>query len=338
LDREDLKKFVRMIREIVHIDETLCDGCGLCIPSCHEGALRIVDGKARLISDLMCDGLGACLGHCPQGAITIEKREAGAYDETRVMEIMAEKGENTVVAHLQHLKEHQEMAYLREGITFLNERGKQLGLDTQRILSRVHGAHVEKEQLACGCAGSEARSFTARSAAGGYAPGLATSQPAPAGPVPGDPSLPGPSRRKYAQAGLETREAHAARSSELGHWPVQMHLINPVASCYRGADVLLAADCVAYALGDFHSRWLRGRSLAIACPKLDSGTDSYVIKLKSLIDEAKINTLTVLIMQVPCCGGLMRMVREAAAGCSRKVPVRQVIVGVEGEILQEEWV
>ena len=111
-----------MIREMVKIDEELCDGCGECIPNCHEGALQMIDGKARLISDLMCDGLGACLGHCPQGAITIEKREAEAYNETKVMEIMVGKGANTVVAHLSHLKEHNEMEFLSEGVQFLPQQ------------------------------------------------------------------------------------------------------------------------------------------------------------------------------------------------------------------------
>ena len=102
--------------------------------------------------------------------------------------------------------------------------------------------------------------------------------------------------------------------------------------------MVLAADCVAFSLGDFHAKWLRGKSLAIACPKLDSGLDTYVSKIKSLIEDAKINTLTVMIMQVPCCGGLLQMVRAATADAARKVPVKAVVVGVEGEILQEEWV
>ena len=136
-----------------------------CIPNCHEGALQMIDGKARLISDLMCDGLGACLGHCPQGAITIEKREAEPYDETKVMEIMVGKGENTVVAHLLHLKEHNEMDFLREGVQYLKDHENELEFNLKDVMSRVHHAKVEEEQLACGCAGSEARSFNSNSAA-----------------------------------------------------------------------------------------------------------------------------------------------------------------------------
>jgi hypothetical protein len=117
-----------------------------------------------------------------------------------------------------------------------------------------------------------------------------------------------------------------------------MHLINPASSYFQQTDLVLAADCVAFSLGSFHSKWLRGKSLAIACPKLDSGLDSYVSKITSLMDQARINTLTVMMMQVPCCGGLLQMVKAASAQATRKVPVKAVIVGVEGEILQEEWV
>ena len=126
--------------------------------------------------------------------------------------------------------------------------------------------------------------------------------------------------------------------SQLTQWPIQMHLINPTAPYYQGADVLLTADCVAYALGDFHREYLKDKSIAIACPKLDQGQDIYLEKIKSWIDEAKINTLTVLIMQVPCCGGLLNLAQQAAEGATRKVPVKYVVVGVQGEILQEEWV
>ena len=125
--------------------------------------------------------------------------------------------------------------------------------------------------------------------------------------------------------------------SQLTQWPIQMHLINPAAPYYQGADVLLTADCVAYALGDFHREYLQDKSIAIACPKLDQEQDIYLEKIKSWFDEAKINTLTVLIMQVPCCTGLLHLAQQAAEGATRKVPIKYVVVGVQGEILQEEW-
>ncbi len=307
-----------MIREMVKIDEDLCDGCAQCIPNCHEGALQIIDGKARLVSDLMCDGLGACLGHCPQGAITIEKREAESYNETKVMEIMVSKGANTVVAHLSHMKEHNEMEFLGEGVKYLRDHEDELDFDVREVLGRVHRSHIEEEQLACGCPGSEARSFTPQSAAG---------QPVSVVPITMAPVNP-----------VFSNPANADQASELRQWPVQMHLINPTASYFRQSDMVLAADCVGFSLGNFHSKWLKGKSLAIACPKLDDGHESYIAKIKSLVDDAKINTLTVMMMQVPCCGGLIKMVNTALSQASRKVPVKIVIVSAEGEILKEEWI
>jgi hypothetical protein len=124
----------------------------------------------------------------------------------------------------------------------------------------------------------------------------------------------------------------------LTHWPVQLHLISPLAPHFQGCDLLLAADCTAYALGDFHHGYLKDRALTIACPKLDGGQENYVEKLTALIDNAKINTLTVLIMQVPCCGGLLSLAQQAAAQAKREVPIKCVVVGIQGGILKDEWV
>ena len=135
-----------------------------------------------------------------------------------------------------------------------------------------------------------------------------------------------------------TPEAEGNRPSQLTHWPVQLHLVSPLAPHFQGADLLLAADCTAYALGDFHKDFLKGKALAIACPKLDADQDVYEQKLIAFIDEAKINTLTVLIMQVPCCGGLLRLAQSAASQAQRKVPIKCVVVGLQGGILKEEWV
>ncbi len=126
-------------------------------------------------------------------------------------------------------------------------------------------------------------------------------------------------------------------SSALRQWPVQMHLINPRAPYYQGADVLLSADCVGFSYGDFHRDFLKQKSIAIACPKLDQGKEIYIEKIKSLIDEAKINTLTVAIMEVPCCSGLLALAQEGAKRASRKVPIKYIVVGVQGDILKEEW-
>jgi hypothetical protein len=132
-------------------------------------------------------------------------------------------------------------------------------------------------------------------------------------------------------------EPEGTIASQLRQWPIQLHLISPEAPYYQGADVVLAADCVAYALGDFHREHLRGKSLAIACPKLDTEQEIYKQKIKAWFEDANINTLTVMIMQVPCCMGLLNIVQQAAVDSTRKVPVKSLVVGIKGEILQEEW-
>jgi NAD-dependent dihydropyrimidine dehydrogenase PreA subunit len=242
-----------MKRDILKIDEELCNGCGECVPNCHEGALQVIDGKVRLVSELMCDGLGDCIGHCPEGAITIEKREAEPYSETLVVE---------------------QIAY-----------------------SNAHAHNHEGG----GCPGS--RAMVIEKPVSDNRSVLAVDQP-----------------------------------SQLRQWPVQMHLVNPNAPYFRSADLLLAADCVPFSMGDFHSNHLKGKSLAIACPKLDTGTDSYIEKLTSMIDIARVNTITVMMMEVPCCGGLLQMVKKSLENASRKVPVKKMIVGINGKVLQEEWV
>lgn len=290
-----------MKRSIIKIDEDKCTGCGLCIPNCPEGAIQMIDGKARLVSDLCCDGLGACLGHCPEGAITIEEREAGPYDEKRVMENVVEHGENTILAHLTHLKEHGETEYFKQAAEFLAEKGIE-----NPLLKEVNATTSPAQAAHDRCPGSRSMQFGSAVAA--------------------------------APAASGREEIGGIRPSALSHWPVQLHLMSPMAQQYQGADVLLAADCTAFAAGDFHKDHLKGKALAIACPKLDQGQEVYVEKIKALIDDAKINTLTVMIMEVPCCGGLLQTAQQAAAQASRKVPVKCMVVGIQGDILKEDWV
>ena len=294
-------KFMTMIREIVKIDDNLCDGCGDCVPVCREGAIQIIDNKARLISDLMCDGLGACLGHCPQGAITIEKREAEPYNETKVMEIMIEKGKNTVIAHLKHLKEHNEIEYYKEGVNYLKKNADNTSFNVNELIQNLHNEFQSNHHDMGGCPGARTISFN---------------------------------RNKT----LEDSENMVSRNSELSQWPIQMHLINPNAPYFQNSNLVLAADCIAYALGNFHQKYLKGNSLVIACPKLDTGKEMYLEKLKALIDQANVNTITVMIMQVPCCSGLLHMAQEASQSAERNVPVKATVVSLEGEILQEEWI
>ena len=301
-----------MKRDILKIDEDLCNGCGQCVPNCHEGALQVIDGKVRLVSELMCDGLGACIGHCPEGAITIEKREAEAYNEIRVMEQMKDKGKNTVIAHLKHLKDHGETGFLQEGVSYLKIHREVLNFNLDEVMTEVHNH--------------------------GKIP-VTQPQPQPQPHIHQGGGCPGSKMMVIDKpAAHETNALATEQPSELRQWPVQMHLLNPNAPYFRGADLLFAADCVAFSMGGFHSEHLKGKSLAIACPKLDHGREIYVEKLTAMIDNAKINTITVMMMEVPCCGGLLQMVKTSLAAASRKVPVKKLIVGINGEILQEEWV
>lgn len=313
-----------MEREIVKIDEDLCNGCGVCIPSCHEGALQIIDGKARLISDLMCDGLGACLNHCPQDAMTIEKREAEPYDEIKVISIMVEKGKNTVVAHMKHLKEHNETVFLKQAVQYLKENQNNIEFSVDEVIREVHNSQSSamNDHQECGCSGSAPKTIE---------------RPSVMTPMGG---CPGSQARTIDRDTIKPEGTQYAGDapSELRQWPVQMHLVNPMAPYFRDADMVLAADCVAFAMGDFHSKFLKGRSVGIACPKLDNGQETYVQKLIQMIDMAKINTLTVAIMQVPCCGGLLQTAKMAVAQANRKIPLKLAVISIEGEVLKEEWV
>jgi NAD-dependent dihydropyrimidine dehydrogenase PreA subunit len=305
-----------MKRDILKIDEDLCNGCGLCVPNCHEGALQVIDGKVRLVSELMCDGLGACIGHCPEGAITIETREAEPYNETRVMEQMINKGKNTIMAHLKHLKDHGETGFLQEGVSYLKVHRTGLNFNLDEVLREVHNhGHAAPSPVEI----QKQDHSHAHGHEGGGCPG---------------------SRAMVIEKadGSDKLPPAGDQPSELRQWPVQMHLINPNASYFKGADLLLAADCVAFSMGGFHSKHLKGKSLAIACPKLDHGTDTYVQKLIVLIDSARVNTITVMMMEVPCCGGLLQMVKSALSQASRKVPLKMMIVGINGEVQQDDWV
>lgn len=284
-------------RKIIVIDEEKCNGCGACIPNCPEGAIQIVDGKARLISDLLCDGLGACLGHCPQGAIEIIEREAEPYDERKVMANMARLGANVIKAHLEHLRDHGQTEFLSQALSYLDEKGIENPLKSGQRGAGAHAGHH------AGCPGAKAFDF----------------------------------RAVHADS-KEEDAAPVQAKSQLRQWPVQMHLILPNAPYFQGADVVLAADCTAYALGSFHNDYLKGKALAIACPKLDSDQDAYVQKIKGWLEDARINTLTVLIMQVPCCRGLLGLAQQALSESKRKVPIKVAVVGLQGEILKEEWV
>ena len=232
-----------MIRRIIHIDQERCNGCGLCARACHEGAIGMVDGKAKLLRDDYCDGLGDCLPTCPTGAITFVEREAAAYDEAAVQ-----------------------------------ARKKEL-----------------EQPLACGCPGSQSRTIC-----------------------------------------REEQERHAAPSavaSQLRQWPVQIKLAPVHAPYFQGAKLLVAADCSAYAYGNFHNEFMGGKVTLIGCPKLD-GVD-YSEKLTEILRENDIKSVTVVRMEVPCCGGLEHAVITALKHSGKMIPWQVVTLSTDGHILEQ---
>lgn len=280
-----------MKRTVIHIDEEKCTGCGLCLPNCPEGAIQIIDGKARLVSDLLCDGLGACLGHCPEGAITTEVREAEPYNEITVMANVVKQGPNVIKAHLKHLKDHDQEEFLQQALDYLKKEG--ISIDwPEKIAPAPPIVHS-------GCPGSKMMSFSAKK---------------------------------------ESKDESGKRPSQLRQWPVQLHLISPHASYFKNSDLLMAADCVAYALADFHKDYLKNKSLIIACPKLDSSREIYIDKIAALVEQANINSLTVMIMQVPCCMGFLQIAKQAVEKASRNIPIKIIVVDIQGEILKNEWI
>jgi Pyruvate/2-oxoacid:ferredoxin oxidoreductase delta subunit len=273
-------------RKIVRIDDQKCDGCGACIPNCVEGALAIVDGKARLVKDSYCDGLGACLGVCPQGAITIEERDADAFGETAVA------ARASVSGHGAGMQPDETVAPVGAG----------------------HGAQGVPAPIPCATAPSDEPSGC---------PGMRTmtfDSPAPAKPVP---------------ASAVGASSPPASGSALGHWPVQLALLPAEAPFFQDTELVLMADCVAYALPDVHDRFLRGKALAIACPKLDDAA-LYVDKLAEILERNAIRGLVLVHMEVPCCGSIAWMALAAVARCGRAIPARDVTVSVRGEILSDE--
>ena len=226
-----------MIRRIIHIDEEKCNGCGKCVHACHEGAIGLVNGKARLMREHYCDGLGDCLPSCPTGAITFEEREAPAYDE-----------------------------------------------------AAVKAAQAAKPAAHTGCPGSRIRQMAAKA-------------PAAAG---------------------------ESVSGQLTNWPVQIKLAPTAGPTFAGRDLLIAADCTAYTYGDFHRRFLSGRTLLIGCPKLDMV--DYSEKLTAIFRGNDIRSVTLLRMEVPCCGGLEHAVKTALAASGKDIPLTVQVVNIDGTL------
>jgi len=239
-----------MIRQIIKIDENKCNGCGLCVSACHEGAIGLVDGKAKLLRDDYCDGLGNCLPVCPTEAITFEEREAAAFDEAAVKANMESK---------------------------------------------------QPETLACGCPGTQSKSF----------------------------------ERVTEWEPLNEQAATAQtyfNQSHLNQWPVQIKLVPVNAPYFKNANLLVAADCAAYAYGNFHNEYMRNRITIIGCPKLDEG--DYSEKLTAILKANDLKSVTVVRMEVPCCGGIENAVKTALKNCGKMIPWQVVTVSTDGKILE----
>lgn len=244
------------VRNIVKIDDEKCNGCGRCVTACAEGAIQMIDGKAKLVSEIYCDGLGACLNCCPVDAITIEQRDAAEFDEEATKKYLEEIDRNKTA--------HAKQAPKAEGF---------------------------------GCPGMRMMNFA-------------------------DEVKPVPAEETSA----------AAVPSRLGQWPVQLKLVSPMAPYFAGADLLLVADCVPFAMGDFHNKLLKGKAIAVACPKLDDGT-GYVQKLADIITTAKPQSLTVAHMEVPCCTGLLRMAEKAVQLAGSDLAIQDMTISLRGQVL-----
>ena len=245
-------------RKIVKIDENKCDGCGICVDACHEGALQIIDGKARLISESYCDGLGDCLPSCPQNAIIIEERLAEAYDEETVKKMMAER----------------EKASLQQ-----------------------------QESLACGCPGSRSRTIKRES--------------------------------NTIETTVSNQDQVSAKrpESQLRQWPVQIQLVPANAPYFHNANLLVASDCTAYAYANIHQDFMRNRITLIGCPKLDD--TNYADKLTQILNINNIKSITILRMEVPCCGGIVNAVKQALINSGKMIPWNIVTITTDGDILED---
>jgi ferredoxin len=235
-----------MLRQIIKIDREKCNGCGLCVSACHEGAIGLKNGKAELLRDDYCDGLGNCLPVCPTGAITFENREAAEYDETEVKKNMKEKQKST-------------------------------------------------ETLPCGCSGTQARAI------------------------------------KREEAAVDAPVQAPAAASQLSQWPVQIRLVPVNAPYFENANLLVSADCAAYAYGNFHNEFIKNRITLVGCPKLDDV--DYSEKLTAILKSNNIKSVIVVRMEVPCCGGIEDAVKTALKNCGKMVPWQVAVVSTDGRLV-----
>lgn len=282
-------------RKIIEIDEERCDGCGNCIPSCAEGAIQIIDGKARVVKDQYCDGLGACLGDCPQDALKLVEREADEFDEKAVEEYLKTLEKNKKSDEADELQSH---VYAKAA-------------------DKDSSTTSTTSTLACGCPSTHLQTFPVAAAHGEIKP-----HQHPPGDI-----------RTCADANKPSNLKGSSSVSALGHWPVQIRLIPPTAPFLKGADLLITADCVPVAYPAFHDDFLKGKVVMLGCPKFDD-VESYIDKFAQIFQIAGIKSITALIMEVPCCSSLPVILKKAMEKCGVGIPIKQIIISARGEIVR----
>ena len=303
-----------MKRKIISIDEAKCTGCGQCIPDCPEGALQLIGGKARLVSDLFCDGLGACIGTCPEGAISIVEREAIPYDEKTVMATIAKQGTPVIRAHLEHLLGHGQRDLYNQAIEYLIE-------NAIPIPDHDNAAAVKKPAR-----DDRISPFPQNPAQSTCPPGPDHNHPFAA--------CPGSAARRIARPPVSgPRQSAGVTGSELRQWPVQLALLNPDAAYFENAELLISADCVPFAYPGFHTDLLQGKILVIFCPKLDAGIDEYIEKLAEIFTRHSIRSITVARMEVPCCGGVRYVVEKAMEKSGKTIPLVEKTITIQGDLV-----
>lgn len=268
-----------MKRDIITIDEDKCNGCGECVPGCAEGALQIVNGKAKLVNEIYCDGLGACIKNCPRDAITIEQREAEEYDELQTMENITKAGEKAIQEHLDHLEAHNQTKYLDQAVAYLEQR-------------ELFDNEFQRKPK-CGCPGSMAKTI----------------------------------QREPAE------EKNISISPQLNNWPVQLSLMNPDASYFENADLVISADCAPFSYPNFQQKFLKGKILVIFCPKLDKNLDMYIEKLAHIFSTKNIQSISIVHMEVPCCSGIEIIVKQALEKAQKIITLKDYTISISGELI-----
>ncbi len=311
-----------MLRNIIKIDEELCTGCGDCVNGCPEGAIQLIDGKARLVGEIYCDGLGACIGNCPTGAIEVEKREAEPYDEIKTMENIVKHGDNTIIAHLEHLKKHGEEEYMEQAKHYLKDHG--FGIPAEYDKFQPQGG------CACGIGGNldlELPDLDNNSPESQHLSSHGTHFHG----CPGSKSM--TLKTEPVSKSEAVVEGNIKQQSELRNWPIQLKLAPTKAQYFHNADLLISADCVGSSYPNFHSDLIKGKTLLICCPKLDDA-QYYIEKLAQIFAQNEINSITTAIMTVPCCSGLNYIIDKALemAGKQSEIPVNRKIITIEGKL------